>query len=162
MAFLKKTWAELRPDYPFSYYFVDENFDQLYRSEENLQKIFSYFAFLSIFIGGLGLFGLASYSAERRTKEIGIRKVLGASTPGIAALLSREFTKWVLLANVIAWPVAYWIMSRWLQNFAYRAGMSIGLFFLAGGVAFMIAILTVSYQAVKASLADPVDALKYE
>jgi len=162
MAFLKKTWAELRPDYPFSYYFIDENFDQLYRSEENLQKIFTYFAFLSIFIGCLGLFGLASYSAERRIKEIGIRKVLGASTPGIAALLSREFTKWVLLANVIAWPVAYWAMSSWLQNFAYRAGISFGLFLLAGGVAFMIALFTVSYQAVKASLADPVEALKYE
>ena len=108
------------------------------------------------------MFGLASYSAERRKKEIGIRKVLGASTPGIVSLLSREFTKWVLLANVIAWPVAYLIMSRWLQNFAYRSGMSIGLFFLAGGIALMIAFLTISYQAIRASMADPVDALKYE
>jgi len=162
MALLKDTWAELRPDYPFSYYFIDENFDQLYRSEENLQRIFSYFAFLSVVIGCLGLFGLASYSAERRTKEIGIRKVLGASATGLVGLLSKEFTKWVLLANVIAWPMAYLVMSRWLQNFAYRSGIGLGTFLLAGGLAWMIAFLTVCYQVIKASLADPVKALKYE
>jgi putative ABC transport system permease protein len=162
MAFLKDIWAELRPNYPFSYYFIDENFDRLYRSEENLQRIFSYFAFLSVLIGCLGLFGLASYSAERRTKEIGIRKVLGASATGITFLLSKEFTKWVLLANVIAWPVAYLIMSRWLQSFAYRSGISLGTFLLAGAIAWTIAFLTVSYQAIKASIADPITALKYE
>lgn len=162
MAFLKDIWAELRPNYPFSYYFIDENFDQLYRSEENLQRIFSYFAFLSVLIGCLGLFGLASYSAERRTKEIGIRKVLGASATGITFLLSKEFTKWVLLANVIAWPAAYLIMSRWLQNFAYRSSIGLGTFLLAGGIAWVIAFLTVSYQAIKASIADPIAALKYE
>jgi putative ABC transport system permease protein len=162
MAFLKDIWAEMRPDYPFSYYFIDENFDQLYRSEERLGRIFSYFAFLSVLIGCLGLFGLASYSAERRTKEIGIRKVLGASASGITLLLSREFTKWVLLANVIAWPAAYLIMSRWLQSFAYRCGIGIGTFLLAGGIAWVIAFLTISYQAIKASIADPVKALKYE
>ena len=162
MAFLKDIWAEMRPNYPFSYYFIDENFDRLYRAEEKLGRIFSYFAFLSVLIGCLGLFGLASYSAERRTKEIGIRKVLGASPTGITFLLSKEFTKWVLLANVIAWPAAYLIMSRWLQNFAYRSGIGIGTFLLAGGIAWTIAFLTVSYQAVKASTADPVKALKYE
>ncbi len=162
MAFLKDTWAEVRPNYPFSYYFIDENFDQLYRSEENLHRIFSYFAFLSIFIGCLGLFGLASYSAERHTKEIGIRKVLGASIAGLALLLSKEFTKWVLLANVIAWPISYLVMSRWLQNFAYRSGIHLGTFLLAGGLAWAVAFLTVSYQAIKASLADPIKALKYE
>jgi putative ABC transport system permease protein len=162
MAFLKDIWAEMRPDFPFSYYFIDENFDQLYRSEEKLGRIFSVFAFLSVLIGCLGLFGLASYSAERRTKEIGIRKVLGASASGITVLLSKEFTKWVLLANVIAWPAAYLIMSRWLQSFAYRAGMSVGIFLLAGGIAWIIAFLTVSYQAIKASIADPITALKYE
>jgi len=162
MAFLKDIWAELRPNYPFSYYFIDENFDQLYRSEENLQRIFSYFAFLSVLIGCLGLFGLASYSAERRTKEIGIRKVLGASATGLAILLSKELTKWILLANVIAWPAAYLIMSRWLQNFAYRSGIAFGTFLIAGGIAWVIAFLTVSYQAIKASLADPIAALKYE
>ena len=162
MAFLKDIWAEMRPDYPFSYYFIDENFDQLYRSEENLGRIFSLFAFLSVLIGCLGLFGLASYSAERRTKEIGIRKVLGASASGITVLLSKEFTKWVLLANVIAWPAAYLIMSKWLQNFAYRSGIGFGTFFLAGGIAWGIAFLTVAYQAIKASIADPITALKYE
>jgi putative ABC transport system permease protein len=162
MAFLKDIWAEMRPDYPFSYYFIDENFDQLYKSEEKLGRIFSYFAFLSVLIGCLGLFGLASYSAERRTKEIGIRKVLGASASGITFLLSKEFIKWVLLANVIAWPGAYLIMSRWLQNFAYRSGIGIGIFLLAGGIACAIAFLTVGYQAIKASIADPIAALKYE
>jgi putative ABC transport system permease protein len=162
MAFLKEIWAELRPDYPFSYYFIDENFDQLYKSEQNLQRIFGYFAFLSVAIGCLGLFGLASFSAERRTKEIGIRKVLGASATGLAFLLSKEFTKWVLLANLIAWPLAYLAMSRWLQNFAYRTGIGLGTFLLAGVLSWAIAYLTVSYQAVKASFADPVRALKYE
>ncbi len=162
MAFLKDTWSEMRPNYPFSYYFIDENFDQLYKSEENLYRIFSYFAFLSVVIGCLGLFGLASYSAERHTKEIGIRKVLGASAAGLAFLLSKEFTKWVLLANVIAWPSAYLVMSMWLQNFAYRSGIGLGTFLLAGGLAWAIAFLTVSYQAIKASLADPIKALKYE
>jgi putative ABC transport system permease protein len=162
MAFLKDIWAEMRPDYPFSYNFIDENFDQLYRSEEQLGRIFSLFAFLSVLIGCLGLFGLASYSAERRTKEIGIRKVLGASASGITVLLSKEFTKWVLLANLIAWPVAYLIMSKWLQNFAYRSGIGFGTFLLAGAIAWGIAFLTVSYQAIKASIADPITALKYE
>ncbi len=162
MAFLKDIWAEMRPDYPFSYYFIDENFDRLYRSEEQLGRIFSIFAFLSVLIGCLGLFGLASYSAERRTKEIGIRKVLGASASGITLLLSKEFTKWVLLANVIAWPVAYLIMSRWLQSFAYRSGIGVGTFLLAGGIAWIIAFFTVAYQAIKASIADPISALKYE
>lgn len=162
MAFLKDIWAEMRLDYPFSYYFIDENFDQLYRSEEQLGKIFSIFAFLSVLIGCLGLFGLASYSAERRTKEIGIRKVLGASASGITLLLSKEFTKWVLLANVIAWPVAYLIMSRWLQSFASRSGIELGTFLLAGVLAWAIAFITVSYQAIKASIADPISALKYE
>lgn len=162
MAFLKDIWAEMRPNFPFSYYFIDENFDQLYKSEEKLGRIFGYFAFLSVLIGCLGLFGLASYSAERRTKEIGIRKVLGASAAGITYLLSKEFTKWVLLANVVAWPAAYLIMSRWLQNFAYRSGIGLGTFILAGGAALAIAFLTVAYQAVKASIADPISALKYE
>ncbi len=162
MAFLQDIWSEMRPEYPFSYYFIDENFDQLYRSEENLSRIFSYFAFLSIFIGCLGLFGLASYTAERRTKEIAVRKVLGASSGSLVLLLSKEFSKWVLLANVLAWPIGYIVMSRWLQDFAYRSGIGIGVFFLAGGLAWVIAFLTVSYQTIKASLADPVSALKYE
>jgi putative ABC transport system permease protein len=162
MSFLKDIWAVERPNYPFSYYFIEKNFDQLYRSEEKLSRIFSYFAFLSIFIGCLGLFGLASFTAIRRTKEIAVRKVLGASTSGLIVLLSKEFTKWILLANIIAWPIGYIIMYRWLQNFAYRSGIAVWTFLVAGGLAWAIAFVTVSYQTIKASIADPVAALKYE
>lgn len=162
LAVLKGIWEEMRPNYPFSYYFIDENFDQQYKAEAGLQRIFSYFAFLSVFIGCLGLFGLAAYSAERRTKEIGIRKVLGASAGGVVVLLSKEFTKWVLLANIFAWPAAYIILSQWLQNFAYRSGLHLETFLSAGFLAWMIAFLTVSYQAVRAALTDPASALKYE
>jgi putative ABC transport system permease protein len=155
-------WSELRPNYLFSYAFIDEKFDQLYKSEEKLKRIFSYFAFLAVFIGCLGLFGLASYIAERRSKEIALRKVLGASSTGLVFLLSKEFTKWTLLANVIAWPAGYLVMSRWLQNFAYRTTLSFKIFILAGCLAWVIASLTVGYQTIKASLADPVMAMKYE
>jgi putative ABC transport system permease protein len=117
---------------------------------------------LAIFISCLGLFGLAFYLTEQRTKEIGIRKVLGASVPKIVTMLSKEFTKWVLIANIIAWPVAYYFMDKWLQNFAYRTGLKIGTFLLSGTLAFMIALLTVSYQTIKAASANPVDSLRYE
>jgi len=162
LTFLKDIWSELRPNYPFAYSFIDENFDQLYKSEEKLKRIFSYFAFLAVFIGCLGLFGLASYIAERRSKEIALRKVLGASSTGLVFLLSKEFTKWTLLANVFAWPVGYLVMSRWLQNFAYRSTISFTVFIFAGSLAWVIASLTVGYQTIKASLADPVIAMKYE
>ncbi|HDT14559.1 MAG TPA: FtsX-like permease family protein [Candidatus Aminicenantes bacterium] len=162
MEFLRATWAEMRPNRPFSYSFIDENFDRLYRSEEDLGRIFRTFAWLSVGIGCLGLFGLASFSAERRTKEIGIRKVLGASTGGLAVLLSKEFTRWALVANLVAWPVAYFAMSRWLRNFAYRMDIGPGVFLMAGALALAVAILTVSSQAVKAALSDPVRSLRYE
>jgi putative ABC transport system permease protein len=162
MEFLRGVWAEMRPNRPFSYVFIDESFDRLYKSEDDLERIFRTFAWLSVGIGCLGLFGLAAYSAERRTKEIGIRKVLGASTAGLAFLLSKEFTRWVLLANVVAWPVAYYAMSRWLRNFAYRANIGWGHFILAGALALTVAFLTVGYQAVKTALSDPVRSLRYE
>ncbi len=162
MEFLRRVWAEMRPNRPFSYVFVDESFDRLYRSEDDLERIFRTFAWLSVGIGCLGLFGLAAYSAERRTKEIGIRKVLGASTAGLAFLLSKEFTRWVLLANLAAWPVAYYAMSRWLRQFAYRADIGLGSFVLAGTLALAVAFLTVGYQAIKTALADPVRSLRYE
>jgi putative ABC transport system permease protein len=136
--------------------------DSKYKAEEKLSKIFSYFTFLAIFIASLGLFGLASFTAEQRTKEIGIRKALGASVSEIILLLSKEFTKWVLVANVIAWPIAYWAMNRWLQNFAYRINVGLGTFVLAALLALVIALLTVGYQAVKAARANPVEALRYE
>jgi putative ABC transport system permease protein len=162
MEFLRGVWAEMRPNRPFSYVFIDESFDRLYKSEDNLERIFRTFAWLSVGIGCLGLFGLAAYSAERRTKEIGIRKVLGASPSGLAFLLSKEFTRWVLLANLVAWPVAYFAMSRWLRQFAYRAEITPGIFLLAGALALAIAFLTVATQAVKTALADPVRSLRYE
>jgi putative ABC transport system permease protein len=162
LAFLEDVWAEMRPNRSFSYFFVDESFDRLYKSEENLGRIFRTFAWLSVGIGCLGLFGLASYSAERRTKEIGIRKVLGASVSELTVLLAKEFTKWVVVANVVAWPVAYYAMSRWLRNFAYRTDIGVGTFLLAGGLALVIAALTVSFQAVKTALSDPVRSLRYE
>jgi hypothetical protein len=162
MEFLRGVWAEMRPNRPFSYVFIDESFDRLYKSEDNLERIFRTFAWLSVGIGCLGLFGLASYSAERRTKEIGIRKVLGASAAGLAVLLSKEFTRWVLLANLVAWPAAYFAMSRWLRQFAYRADIDIRTFLLAGTLTLAVAFLTVSYQAVKAALSDPVRSLRYE
>ena len=160
--FLKDRWQELVPNQLFQFSFLDEDFDSLYRAEMRLEKIFGIVASLAIFIACLGLFGLAAFTAEQRTKEIGVRKVLGASTTGIIFLLSREFTRWVLVANVIAWPLAYFAMSRWLQNFAYRTSIGPWIFLLAAGMALLVALLTVSYQAVKAALANPVESLRYE
>ncbi len=117
---------------------------------------------MAIFIASLGLFGLASFTAEQRTKEIGIRKALGASVSEIILLLSKEFTKWVLVANIIAWPIAYLAMNRWLQNFAYRINIGLGTFILAALLALVIALLTVGYQAIRAARVNPVDALRYE
>lgn len=162
MAFLKEQWSEYRPNYPFDYFFIDENFDELYRSEEKLGQVFGAFALLAIFIACLGLFGLASFTAEKRTKEIGIRKVLGAPVLGIIYLLSKEFTKWVIVANVIAWPLAYFVMQKWLQNFAYRTNVGLWIFVGAAGVSLVITLVTVSFQSVKAALADPVRSLRYE
>jgi len=162
MELLKKKWTEIIPQLPFDFSFLDETFDRQYKADEKLQAIFSNFGVLAIFISCLGLSGLASFTAEQRTKEIGIRKALGASISGIIFLLSKEFTKWVLIANLIAWPVAYFAMNQWLQNFAYRINIELGTFILAGVLALIIALLTVGYQAVKAAKANPVDALRYE
>ena len=125
-------------------------------------KLFSYFTVLAIIIGCLGLFGLTSFTAEQRTKEIGIRKVLGASVPNIIFMLVREFTKWVFIAAVIAWPAGYYLMNSWLQNFSYRIGLGVPTFILATLLALIIAVVTVSYQAVRAALSDPATSLKYE
>ena len=134
----------------------------MYSRDEIYEKVFLYAAGFSILIVCLGLLGLASFIAERRTKEIGIRKVLGASLSQILILLSREFTLAILLANLIAWPVAYYWMSRWLENFAYRIDMGIGIFLLSAFLALGIALMTVCWQSLKAATADPVDALRYE
>jgi putative ABC transport system permease protein len=162
IGFLKSKWREFDSQYPLEFVFLDDQYDALYRAEERLGKLFGYFTALAILIGCLGLFGLSAYSAEQRTKEIGIRKVLGATTSNVTMLLVREFTKWVLLAVLIAWPVGYFIMNTWLQNFAYRIGLGVDTFILSALLALVVAIITVSYQAVKAAVANPLDSLKYE
>jgi putative ABC transport system permease protein len=159
---LKELWGTIDPGRPLDYSFLDESFDAQYRAEERLSGIFSSFTVFAIFIACLGLFGMASYMAERRTKEIGIRKVLGASVPGVVSLLARDFVKLVVIANLVAWPLAYFAMSRWLQNFAYRTGIAPWIFLLTGVAALAIALLTVSYQSIRAALSDPVRAIKYE
>jgi putative ABC transport system permease protein len=127
-----------------------------------MMQMFGYFSLFAIFIASLGLFGLASFTAEQRTKEIGIRKVMGATLSSILFLLSKEFTKWVLVANIIAWPVAFLAMRGWLNNFAYRITIGWMEFVVAGVLTFLIALLTVSYQSIKAGLANPADSIRYE
>ena len=160
--FVKETWQKVVPDFPFEYRFLIEDFEYYYRSEERMGGLLKYFSILAVLIACLGLFGLASFTAEQRTKEIGIRKVLGASAPQITLLLCKEFFVLVLLANIISWPVAYFIMRNWLQDFAYRTSLGMLTFVLTMVLALVIALLTVSFQAVKAAVANPVDALKYE
>lgn len=162
LSFVKAKWKELFPGDVFRYFFLNADFDRQYRSEERLMKIFGAFSSMAIFISCLGLFGLSTFMAERRTKEIGVRKVLGASISNITLLLSKEFIRWVLLANIIAWPIAYISMSKWLQNFAYRTDVGMWIFILSGLLALIIALITVSYQSIKAAAANPVEALKYE
>ena len=162
LMFIETKWKEFAPNRPFEYFFLDDHFDKLYKTELMTMKLFTISSILAIFIACLGLFGLASSASEQRTKEIGIRKVLGATVPDVFFLLSKDFTKWVIVANVIAWPIAYYAMSKWLQNYAYRINTGLWTFLLAGASALFIALLTVSYQAIKASLANPVEALRYE
>ena len=164
LKFIEESWKKLAPESPIEYFFLDTVFGRRYRSEERLQRLFGYFSGLAIFIACLGLFGLASFAAEQRTKEIGIRKVLGASETSLIILLSKEFTLLVLIANLAAWPLAYLAMRNWLEGFAYRIQLNnhLGFFLLASAVALVIAWLTVSFQAIKASLVNPIDSLRYE
>lgn len=164
VSFIEETWNKIFPNLPMNYYFLDSVFDRQYRSEQRLQRLFGYFSALAIFIACLGLLGLASFAAEQRTKEIGIRKVLGSSVSGIVGLLSREFTYLVLVANIIAWPTAYLVSRAWLKSFAYRININgqFVYFMAAAALALLIAWLTVSFQAIKAAHANPVDSLRYE
>ena len=162
MAHLETVWKRFAPQRPFSYRFLDDVYDQLYRNEQQLGQIVAVFAFLAIFVACLGLFGLASFTAQQRTKEIGVRKVLGATVPGLVALLSKDFLRLVALAFLVATPAAYFLAQRWLDGFAYRIDLSVWTFVVAGVAALGIALLTVGYQAVKAALADPVQSLRYE
>jgi len=164
LKFIEDTWKSLSPHIPFDSFFLDTVFEQRYQSEERLRKLFGYFSVLAIFIGCLGLFGLASFAAEQRTKEIGIRKILGASDSLIIVLLSKEFTRLVLVASVIALPLAYLVMRFWLKGYAYRININshVVLFLCAALAALVIAWMTVSFQAVKAARSNPVNSLRYE
>ncbi len=159
---IESKWNEFAPQMPFEYSFLDQDYDNLYMNERQTRKLFSIFSFLAIFIACLGLFGLASFIADQKTKEIGIRKVLGASVAKIVKNLNKSFLKWVLIANLIAWPIAWFAMNRWLENFAYRIGLSWWMFVLAAVLAVFIALLTVSFQTVKAALKNPIDSIRYE
>lgn len=159
---VQSVFDSIAPAGPVKYDFLSERLAALYRGEERAMRMFFFFSALAIAVGCLGLFGLASFAAERRTKEIGVRKVLGASAPSIAGLLSREFTEWVLAANLVAWPAAYFAAGHWLQGFAYRVPVGVIPFAVSASLAIVIALLTVSYQAVRAALADPVKSLRYE
>ena len=162
IAFIEKTWNKFSQGENCHYDFVDRHLNRLYESEERTGFISSIFSLLAIFIACLGLFGLSAFVIEQRIKEIGIRKVLGASVREIIYLLSKDFSKWVILSNLIAWPLAWILLSKWLQNFAYRIELSWWIFLISGAVALIIALLTVSTQAVKVAFRNPVEVLKYE
>jgi len=159
---IKKSWEEFFPGIPFEFFFMDAQMDRLYDTEVRLGKVSGIFTFLSVIIACLGVFGLATFLTQQRTKEIGIRKVLGATASSIVVLLSKEFIMLVVISNVIAWPVAYYLVHSWLQNFAYRIDLDIGTFLLAGFLALIITLFSVGYQSVKASLVNPAGALRYE
>jgi putative ABC transport system permease protein len=162
LAKIEAVWKRFLPDAPYEYSFMDENFEKLYESEQRQSAIFTVFAFIAIFIACLGLFGLSAFSITQRIKEIGIRKVLGATIPNIVGLLSKDFLKLVAISAVIAFPVAWYAMNSWLQDFAYRTSISWWIFIIAGLVAAGIAFFTISFQAVKAAITNPVKNLRTE
>jgi putative ABC transport system permease protein len=159
---IESKYKEMAPGMPFSYQFLDESFDNMYREEQRVGKVALTFSLLAVLIACLGLFGLATYMAEQRTKEIGVRKVLGASVPNIISMLSKDFLKLVLISIVFAVPVAWWAMNKWLEDFAYRISIGWWIFIVAGVIAMLIAVITVSFQAIKAALANPVKSLRTE
>ncbi|MYF16868.1 MAG: FtsX-like permease family protein [Gemmatimonadetes bacterium] len=159
---LRETWNEIEPARPFSFAFLDQQVNEQYRREQHWLQIVWYASGFGILIACLGLFGLASLSVSQRTKEIGIRKVLGASVSEITALLSREFVLLLTIANLIAWPIAYWAMGQWLNSFAYRIEPGIKIYLLCSLLAVAIALCTISLQAIRAARSNPVDALRYE
>jgi len=159
---MEKLFHKFNPGYPFQYFFTDEEIAKNYKSEQTTSKLSKYFAFLAIFISCLGLFGLVAFTAEQKTKEIGIRKVLGASVGGIVQMLSKDFLILVLIAALVAFPIAWWFLSKWLQNYYYRIDIGWWVFVVAGVVAMLIALLTISFQAIRAALANPVKSLRTE
>ncbi|MCD4817543.1 MAG: ABC transporter permease [Candidatus Cloacimonetes bacterium] len=162
ISYLRTVWKRFAPDYPFNYNFIDDYSKNMYSNEQSTNDLIRYFTYLAIIITCLGLFSLSAYMIEQRTKEIGIRKVLGASIGNIFRLISKEFILLVVIANIITWPVAYFATSSWLGDFAYKVRIGLGTYFLSGTIAILIALLTVGYQVLKAANANPVKALKYE
>ncbi len=162
IAGIKEVYTKFNPEFPFTYRFLDEDYERLYRSEEQAGAILRNFAVLAVLISCLGLFGLASFLAEQRTKEIGIRKVLGSSVHGIIALLSKQFLKWVAVANIIALPTAWYMSYSWLRNYPYRTSAGVWVFLFTAALTLLIALLTVSYKSIKAARSNPVDSLRYE
>jgi putative ABC transport system permease protein len=162
LRFVRDRWKKFSPGFPFEFTFVDEEVNNKYAAEQQMSQTFTVFTSVAIFMACIGLFGLVSFSVERRIKEIGIRKVMGASLSRIVLLVIKGFILWVLLANIIAWPVAYLAMSKWLQGFAYRVELGPGTFILSSLLGFVIALLTLSYQSIRAASSDPVKALRYE
>lgn len=162
LAAVEKVWDKFSPDWALESFFLDNNLEKLYQSDQRLATIVNYFGLLAVMIACLGLYGLAAFAAKKRIKEIGIRKVLGASVPGIVKLLSADFIKLVLIANVIAFPIAYYAIINWLEAFAYRADIDFFIFFIAGTITITIALFTVSFQALKAAHTNPVNILKNE
>ena len=160
--YLSDKWKEFGQIKPMEYSFFDDNFNELYQSEIQSEKVFSIFAVLAIIIACLGLFGLTAFTAEQRKKEIGIRKVLGATVTNIVAMLSKEFLLLVVVANVIAWPVSYYLMNKWLEDFAYKTEMNIGIFLFSGLAVLIIALITISFQAINAAISNPVNSIRYE
>jgi putative ABC transport system permease protein len=162
LAVMEDRWDALVPDWPFEYAFLDAELDRLHRQDRQTGKLFGIFATLAVFIACLGLFGLAAFAAEQRTKEVGVRKVMGATEAQVVLLLSKEFTVLVLVAFALAVPLIYYFMNQWLNEFAFHTDLSWPVFAFAGATALLVAFLTVSYQAVKAARTNPVQALRYE
>jgi putative ABC transport system permease protein len=162
ISYLKEQMKKFSPQYPLEYQFFNEIFDRSYHTEKRTQQMLGAFAMIAILIACFGLFGLTALVTEQRTKEIGIRKVLGATVPNIVALLNLEFIKWILVANIIAIPIVYFAMNEWLQNFVYRVNIGVGIFILSASLALTVAMITMSYQSIKAAMMNPVESLRYE
>ncbi|MCR9084874.1 MAG: FtsX-like permease family protein, partial [Cyclobacteriaceae bacterium] len=159
---IEESWKDMAPGQPLTYEFMDEQFSKMYHAETRLGKVFGVFAGFAIFIACLGLFALTAFTAEQRTKEIGIRKVLGATSSGIVVLLSKEFSKLVLIAFLLASPLAWWSMTKWLEDYEYKVNLGPSIFLLAGLFVAFIAFVTISLQAFKAASSNPVKSLKSE
>ena len=159
---IQHAWSKIDPNEPFEYHFMDEVFDAAYRTEQRMSSMLLYFAILAIVIACMGLFGLALFNTEQRTREIGVRKVFGSSVSGVIFLISGKFSRWVLLANILAWPVAYLIVRKYMQMYAYKINLPVWIFFLTAAGVYLIAILTISLQSYRAGVSNPGDALRYE